>query len=260
MLHTHRRGERVSPQVDFLGTEAERAHHKIPPPGNCTPRTTHKNLLHKWPTLRLKTFQNRKLKRCPFHLRRSASVLSHVQLWPRELQLTRLFCSWDSPGKNTGVGCHFLLQGIFLTQGLNWTCVSYISCISRQILYHCATCLNKDLRTWGSKPRAPLEENSWLKEWEAQAMCALGWSEKQKSRQAEEEGWGGRLETGSTVEFCRANFYLREREKVSEGWDSQLQFSMTLCREYAAQGAIGSYWGHQGESWRWQDKRAEGRL
>ena len=26
---------------------------------------------------------------------------------------------WDSPGKNTGVGCHFLLQGIFPTQGLN---------------------------------------------------------------------------------------------------------------------------------------------
>ena len=27
--------------------------------------------------------------------------------------------SWDFPGKNTEVGCHFLLQGIFLTQGLN---------------------------------------------------------------------------------------------------------------------------------------------
>ena len=26
---------------------------------------------------------------------------------------------WDSPGKNTGVGCHFLLQGIFPTQELN---------------------------------------------------------------------------------------------------------------------------------------------
>ena len=26
---------------------------------------------------------------------------------------------WNSPGKNTGVGCYFLLQGIFLTQGLN---------------------------------------------------------------------------------------------------------------------------------------------
>ena len=23
---------------------------------------------------------------------------------------TRLLCPWDSPGKNTGVGCHFLLQ------------------------------------------------------------------------------------------------------------------------------------------------------
>ena len=28
-------------------------------------------------------------------------------------------CPWDSPGKNTGVGCHFLLQGIFPTQRLN---------------------------------------------------------------------------------------------------------------------------------------------
>ena len=33
------------------------------------------------------------------------------------LQPSRLLCPWDSPGKNTGVGCHFLLQGIFSTQG-----------------------------------------------------------------------------------------------------------------------------------------------
>ena len=32
---------------------------------------------------------------------------------------TRLLCPWDFPGKSTGVGCHFLLQGIFLTQGSN---------------------------------------------------------------------------------------------------------------------------------------------
>ena len=32
---------------------------------------------------------------------------------------TMLLCPWDSPGKNTGVGCHALLQGIFVTQGLN---------------------------------------------------------------------------------------------------------------------------------------------
>ena len=32
---------------------------------------------------------------------------------------TRLLCPWDSPGKNIGEGCYFLLQGIFLTQGSN---------------------------------------------------------------------------------------------------------------------------------------------
>ena len=41
-----------------------------------------------------------------------------------------LLCPWDSPGKNTGVGCHFLLQGIFLIQELN---PSLLHC--RQILY-----------------------------------------------------------------------------------------------------------------------------
>ena len=29
---------------------------------------------------------------------------------PHRRQPTRLPCTWDSPGKNTGVGCHFLLQ------------------------------------------------------------------------------------------------------------------------------------------------------
>ena len=37
----------------------------------------------------------------------------------------------DSPGKNTGVGCHFLLQGTFPTQGLNLGLLH-----RRQILYH----------------------------------------------------------------------------------------------------------------------------
>ena len=35
------------------------------------------------------------------------------------LQPTRLLCPWDSPAKSTGGGCHFLLRGIFPTQGLN---------------------------------------------------------------------------------------------------------------------------------------------
>ena len=46
------------------------------------------------------------------------SIMSD-SLRPYGLQPTRLLCSWDSPGRNTGVGCHTLLQGIFLTQGSN---------------------------------------------------------------------------------------------------------------------------------------------
>ena len=36
-----------------------------------------------------------------------------------------LLCPWNSPGKNTGMGCHSLLQEIFLTQGLN---LSLLNC------------------------------------------------------------------------------------------------------------------------------------
>ena len=57
----------------------------------------------------------------------SDSLLSH------RLQPARLLCSWDSPGKNknTTVGCHSLLQGIFQAQGSN---SGLLHC--RQILYY----------------------------------------------------------------------------------------------------------------------------
>ena len=52
-------------------------------------------------------------------------------LRPRGLKPTRLLYPWDSPGKNTGVGSHSLLQGIYTTQGWNQ---GLLHC--RQILYH----------------------------------------------------------------------------------------------------------------------------
>ena len=42
-----------------------------------------------------------------------------------------LLCPWNPPGRNTGVGCYFLLQGIFPTQGSN---MGLLHC--RQMLYH----------------------------------------------------------------------------------------------------------------------------
>ena len=38
------------------------------------------------------------------------SLQSCPTVRPHRQQPTRLLCPWDSPGKNTGVGCHFLLQ------------------------------------------------------------------------------------------------------------------------------------------------------
>ena len=62
------------------------------------------------------------------------SLQSCLTLWPYRLQPTRFLCPWDSPGKNTGVGCHALLQGIFLNRGLNPRLL-----LCRWILYHWAT-------------------------------------------------------------------------------------------------------------------------
>ena len=50
-------------------------------------------------------------------------MLSHVQLFNPMDGLSipsRLLCPQDFLGKNTGMGCHFLLQEIFLIQGSNW--------------------------------------------------------------------------------------------------------------------------------------------
>ena len=48
----------------------------------------------------------------------SHSLVSN-SLWPHGLQPTRLLYPCDFLDKNTGLGCHSLLQGIFPTQGLN---------------------------------------------------------------------------------------------------------------------------------------------
>ena len=66
------------------------------------------------------------------------AYLCRVSEWSRSVvsdsldcSLTRFLRPWDFPGKNTEVGCHFLLQEIFLTQGLN---PGLPHC--RQTLYH----------------------------------------------------------------------------------------------------------------------------
>jgi len=66
----------------------------------------------------------------------------------------RLLCPWDFPGKNTEVGCHFLLQGIFLTQGLNpcllpWQADSLL--LSHLGSLTDGTACTKRLRVWSTE-------------------------------------------------------------------------------------------------------------
>ena len=61
------------------------------------------------------------------------TLLQLYGLWP-----PRFLCPWDFPGKNTGVGCHYLPQGIFPTKGFNPGLLHF-----RQIVYQ----LEKDVES-----------------------------------------------------------------------------------------------------------------
>ena len=89
----------------------------------------------------------------------SRSVLSN-SLWPHGLQPARLLCPWDSPGKNTGVGCHALLQQIFPTQGSNPGLPHY-----RQSLYHLSHQGNPRILEWVAYPfsRGTSQPKNWTR-------------------------------------------------------------------------------------------------
>ena len=67
---------------------------------------------------------------------RKVKSLRHPTLCdPMDSKPTRLLCPWDFPGKSTGVGSHFFLQGIFLTQRSNLglpRCRWMLYCLSHQ--------------------------------------------------------------------------------------------------------------------------------
>ena len=88
----------------------------------------------------------------------SLSCVRHgVVSWPCRLFLARFLCPWNPPGKNTGVGGHSLLQGIFPTQGLN---LALLHC--RQTLPSTMQPLGKPAKEHkiGQKKKPP--SNLWL--------------------------------------------------------------------------------------------------
>ena len=80
-----------------------------------------------------------------------AQSLRHVQVFvtPMDCSPSGSFVHGDSPGKNTGVGCHAFLQGIFLAQGSN---PGLPHC--RQILYQLSH--QGSPRYWSGQPSPSL--------------------------------------------------------------------------------------------------------
>ena len=77
-------------------------------------------------------------------------MLSHFNMsnsvQPYGQEPARLLCPWDSSGKNTGVGCHALLQGTFLTQGMN-LCLFMIPALADEFFATSATNLDTVLNS-----------------------------------------------------------------------------------------------------------------
>ena len=66
---------------------------------------------HRWaPSLGFSRQEHWRMLPFPSPMHESESEVVSHSYQPHELQPTRLPCPWDSPGKTTGVGCHFLLQ------------------------------------------------------------------------------------------------------------------------------------------------------
>ena len=127
----------------------------------------------------------------------SRSVVSN-SLWPHGQWSARFFRPWNSPDKNIGVGCHSLLQGIFLTQGLNLGLPSFrqiLYCLSHQgspMAHAAAAAAAKSLQSCptlcdlrdGSPPGSPVPGilQARTLEWVAISFCnAWKWKVKVKS-------------------------------------------------------------------------------
>ena len=128
--------------------------------------------------------------------------VSHVRLLPpRGLGPARLLCPWAFPDKNTGMGCHFLLQGDLPSSGIEPASPES----GRQILYSCATwealqnCCSPVFLIWGrsgignsiqkEKRKTDRERRSKKREESrGQGECWAPWATVTDTRVW---GWGG---------------------------------------------------------------------
>ena len=115
----------------FIGAQSSRGRaEEYPPPGSyilCTHAPLQNQSQHRLHVLLccmyfIRTHRSQHFANLRFYSLQQqvcSAARSCLTLWLRGLQPARLLCQWNFPGKNTKVDCHFLLQGAFLTHGLN---------------------------------------------------------------------------------------------------------------------------------------------
>ena len=109
------------------------------------------------------------------------------------LEPTGLLYPWNSPGKDTGVGCHFLLQGIFPTQGSNpdlLHCRQTLYCLSHQgsfvvkamvflvVMYRCESWIIKKAECW---------RNDTFKLWCWRKLLRVSWPARKSHQLIQKE-------------------------------------------------------------------------
>ena len=146
-------------------------------------------------------------------------------LQPYGLKPTRLLCPWDSPGKNTEVGCHALLQRIFLTQGWELTTVTSPVLASRR---HKRLAFDRRVR------KIPLKE------------FLLGESHRQRSL----AGYSSKChkESGTIEVTCHACTWINDRIYDRHQFSSYSQFCFivktffgSMCMCVCSTGSVMSY-------------------
>ena len=131
---------------------------------------------------------------------------------------TRLLCPWGFPGKNTGVGCHVLLQGIFLSQELNLS-----------LLHWQAGSLPLSHQ---GRPRTALQYLMTLRWHSFFWACCLN---SEKSRQLVEKILGKTIKTV----FCEICFYCNLELVHHSGNNSQLSNQLHCSLQAVAESPCG---------------------
>ena len=159
-------------------------------------------------------------------------VLSHVWLFATPCTVScQPFCSWNFPGKNTRMGYHSLLQGIFPPR--DWIRVSCVSCIGRRPLYHCTT---REAQDWGRKGKIRvlwLKIRKWIEAARSQIIfhpgptSALSWNGF-LTAPAASVSFQGKQGWGPTV-FARG----RIQQELFYFWLEYYWYTM-LCFRYTA--------------------------